>query len=252
MTWDYELAVNSLDLIDIATFATIENEVPSAFGDVGVSIPGRPGVEYDPAAPFMPLVATLRVHLRWTDEDGAITHTDGAAGHIYENLSLLKAELNKTAPIIYRTIPHAGDLRATFKSVTPGFVGQQRHVYNFPLVIPSGSWQSVTETSETGNPPAVETEGDREVHDPRLSISAAGTTTITGSDGIGYTIVASSGPTYPIVVDVGAGTVIDAAAADARGHVAFSHQNWLRLQPKDTPTISTSVAVTVMWRDRWS
>lgn len=251
MTWDYATALNSLDLEDVATFATIEDELPSSFTDPGFSIPGRDGIVFDPEAGFGPLVATLRVHLRWTDENGAVNHGDGAAGHIYENLSLLKRELNKPAPVLTRTLPHIGNVRAVVKSVTPGLVGEQRHVYVFPLTVPSGSWQDASESSDSGTPPTgVITTGDRRIFDPRLSLSAAGTYTVTDADSVTYSVVAASGPSYPIVVDVGARTVVDNTSADARGSVEFSHPAWVRLSPNHTHTVTGSC--TVYWRNRWA
>jgi hypothetical protein len=252
MTWDYAYALNALDLADVATFATIEDEVPSPYSDIGVQVPGRDGITFDDEAPFSPLVATLRVHLRWTDETGAVNHADGEAGHIYENLSLLKREINKAAPTLTRTVPHIGDVRAVVKSNTPGFVGRQRQVYVFPLTVPSGSWQTVTESSAVGNPPAVVTSGDRVIFDPIIIFSAASTVTVTNPDGSEYQITAAAGPTYPVTVDVGAGTVLASGGADARGDVSFTELAWCRLQQASTITVVTTASTTIKWRNRWA
>ena len=251
MSWTTADALNSLDLSDVATFAKAENEVPGPFSDPGVAIPGRDGVQYDPEAPFSPLVATLRVHLRWTNAAGAITHVDGEVGHIRENLSLIKRELSKPVTVWSRTLEHIGDVRAVVKSNTPGFVGEQRQVYNFPLSIGVGAWQDASESSSTGSPATgVITEGDREVSDPRVSLPSAGTRTVTTADGLVYTIVAASGPTYPVIVDVGAGTVIATGGADASGDVTFDHEHWFRFSANHTHVITGSG--TWFWRNRWS
>jgi hypothetical protein len=252
MTWDYAHAINALDLLDVATFATIEDEVPSPYSDVGVQVPGRDGITFDNEAPFSPLVATLRVHLRWTDETGAVNHADGEAGHIYENLSLLKREINKPAPVLTRTLPHMGAVRAIVKSNTPGFVGAQRHVYVFLLTVPSGSWQAATESSAVGNPPAVVTSGDRVIFDPIIIFSVASTVTVTNPDGSEYQITAAAGPTYPVTVDVGAGTVLDNTGADVRGDVSFTELAWCRLQQASTVTVVTTASTTIKWRNRWA
>jgi hypothetical protein len=251
MSWTTQDALNTLDLADVATHAQVEDELPSPFVDPGVVIPARDGVLFDPAAPFAPLVATLRVHLRWTDPDGDITHVDGEVGHIRENLSLIKRELNKPAPVWSRTLEHIGAVRAVVKSNTPGFVGAQRHVYHFPLTIPSGSWQDASESSDTGSPATgVITLGDRRIHDPRVSLPSSGARTITDADGIVYTITAAAGPTYPVVIDVGAGTIVDNASADASGALTFSHPEWFRLSPNHTHAITGSG--TWFWRNRWA
>lgn len=252
MSWDYAHALNSLDLSDVATFATIEDETPSPYNDPGVQIPGRDGRQYDSEAPFSPLVVTLRVHLRWTSAAGTVTHADGEGGHIRENLSLIKAELNKPEPVLARTLEHIGAVRATVKMNTPPIVGAQRHVYVFPLTVPAGSWQDSTESSNSGAPATgVTTTGDREISDPRVSLAAAGTFTVTKSDGTVYTIVAAAGPTYPVVIDVGAGTVTDNGGNDARGDVTFDHQHWFRLSANHTHTI-TGGSAEWFWRNRWA
>jgi hypothetical protein len=252
VSWDYAHALNSLDLSDVATFAVIEDEAPSPYSDAGVQIPGRDGVRFDPEAPFSPLVVSLKVHLRWTDENGEITHTDGEGGHIRENLSLIKRELNKPAPMLTRTIEHIGAVRAVVKSNTPGFVGAQRHVYHFPLTVGSGSWQTATESSNTGAPATgVITTGDREIFDPRVSLASTGTRTVTTAEGRVYSIVAVSGPTYPVVIDVGAGTALDNGGNDALGAISFSHDHWFRLSANHTHTI-TGGSATWFWRNRWA
>ena len=69
-SWTTADALNDLDLVDVATFAKAENEVPAPFADPGIIIPGRDGVFFDAEAPRSPLVAVLRVHLRWTGDEG--------------------------------------------------------------------------------------------------------------------------------------------------------------------------------------
>jgi hypothetical protein len=246
MSWTTDDHLNSLDLADVATFAKVIDEVPSPFSDAGVGIPGRDGVQFDPAAPFAPLVATLHIVLRWTNSSGTVTHVDGEVGHIRENLSLIKRELSKTTCVWSRTLEHIGAVRAVVKSNTAGVMGEQRHIFNFPLTIAAGSWQDATESSNT----APVTLGDRRIFDPRISLPSAGTYTITDADGTVYTITATAGPTYPVVVDVGASTVLDNGGADASGDVSFSHQEMFRLSPNHTHV--TTGGGTIFWRNRWA
>lgn len=254
MSWDFDYALNSLDLSDVCTAVRIEAEGGSSFRDSGYQIPGRDGVEFDDEAPYGPLSLVLRTVLRYTNASGAVTHSDGAAGHVYENLKKIKAELAGPGEAsLTRTVPHIGDVRLLCKLVGDPTPAGQQHVYLWPLTAPSGSWQDAAESSDTGNPPTgVTTTGDRIIFDPRLSISAAGETEFTLGDGTVYTVTAAAGPTYPVVVDVGAGTVVDDNGDDAAGDVTFSHEHWFRLHSNETATLTTDNAVTVFWRNRWA
>src|SRR5690606_36040087 len=110
---------------------------------------------------------------------------------------------------------------------------------------PTGSWQDAAESSASGTPPTVVTSGDRRIDDPILVMSAPGVFELTDPDGVVYTVTATSGPDYPIVIDVGAGSVVDDSEADARDAVSFSHRAWLRLEPGVTQSITSTVACTV-------
>lgn len=258
MSWDYSYALNgNLTLSDVCTAVRVEAEGGASFRDAGYQIPGRDGVQLDDEAPYGPLSLVLRTILRYTNSSGAVTHSDGEAGHVFENLSKIKAEFaGPGLATLTRTVPDIGDVRALCKLTGNPFQGSQKHIFHWPLTIPSGSWQDASESSDTGDPPTgVTTTGDRVIFDPRLSISAAGETEFTLGDGTVYTITAAAGPTYPVVVDVGAGTAVDNAGADALGSITFTgdkSEHWFRLHPNETASLTTDNAVTVYWRDRWA
>lgn len=236
---DFSEVLGSLTLSDVCEDVRIEDESGGYFADMGHQIPGRPGVQYDDDADLAPLVLSMRVILKATDAP--------------QNLSKIKAELRKSGLVaLKRTLSYpSNQIRAMVKLVTKP-IQTDPVVYTFILTAPSGSWQDASESSETGNPPTATTSGDTEIHDPRLTISAAGETEVTLSDGTVYTITAAAGPTYPVVVDVGAGTVLDNGGADAAGDVAFSHEHWLRLDADSAVSITTDNSVTLHWRNRWS
>lgn len=247
--FDYNEALNSLDLSTVCRAVVLDTEEPAVYPGDGYEIPGRPGIELDPESDADALLLVVRIYPRYTDSAGDVTHTDGEEGHWEENLASVKTELRKRSVTLRRTFPHKGRLRAVGR-VTDSFLvstGLQFH-----LLAPSGSWQDNTEDSETGNPPTATTGGDTEIHDPRLTISAAGQTEVTLSDGTVYTITAAAGPVYPVVVDVGAGTVLDTNGDDAAGDVDFSHEHWLRLDADSAVSITTDNSVTLHWRNRRS
>lgn len=236
---DHAEVLGSLTLSTVCEDIRIEDESGGYFEDMGYSIPGRPGVEYDDDADLAPLVLSMRVILKAADAP--------------QNLSKIKAELRKSGLVaLKRTLSYpANQIRAMVKQVAKP-IQTDPVIYTFILSCPSGSWQDAAEDSETGNPPSATTGGDTEIHDPRLEISAAGETEITLSDGTVYTITAAAGPVYPVTVDVGAGTVVDDNGDDAAGDVVFSHEHWLRLDADSAVSITTDNQVTLYWRNRWA
>lgn len=252
MAWNYADKLNNLSLATVAQVVRFSDEGGNANTDPGVAIPGRPGVVIDPEAPDGPKVATLITLLRHTSSTGEVTHTDGKAGHVFENLSKIKKELFKPATYT-RTYPHVGTVIATnVRLIADPKPGQVRHEYQWTLLIPEGTWKDNTESTQTGTPPTVTTKGDRWIHDPILILAAAGTFTYTDSAGTEYEVSAASGPTYPITIDVGAGTIVDDAGADASGKVTFSHRARLRLEPGASLSLASDVEATLKWRNRWA
>lgn len=235
--------LGDLTLSDVCAAAVVLDEGGGAYTDSSVVIPGRDGAVIDPEGSLAPLTLSVEFVPKYTDAGG----TPGF-GHL--NLSKLKAQLGKPQEVaLVRTVENIGQVRAMVKQFAP-LVEQRPNVYQTSLFVASGSWQDASESSNTGNPPTVVTGGDREIWDPRLSISAAGQTQFTLSDGTVYTITAAAG-TFPIVIDVGAGTVT-AGGSDASGRVTFSHEHWFRLEADATASITTDNTVTVFWRNRWA
>jgi hypothetical protein len=252
-----EFAIGELDLVDVADCVLISDWAGSFFNDGGNRIPGRDGILFDPLAPWAELIFMLTTWVRLTDESGScqVDHGDGRWGHMFENLSKIKLALNPGLVTLYAAFPHLGPVQSLVKSVTkPVQLNPQYRSFQWMLTSPAGSWQSQTLQSATGNPPAVTTGGDRTIYDPIIILSAAGTFQLTAADGTVYLITGAAGPTYPVTINVGAGTVFDSAGtpADARGDVTFTHQQWCRLSPGAAQVIATSVPCTVQWRDRWS
>lgn len=242
--------LGSLTLSDVATDVLIEDEYGASFNDPGTRIPHRDGIRLDPQAPYSARTFTLKTVLRYTNSGGTITHGDGEAGHVYENLSLIRAELAGTGLVTFtRTVPHWGNVRALVRLLDdPIPEGRNLHVVRWILTIPSGSWQDATETSQATT--AVSTGGNTRIHDPIIEFAAAGTITHTNADGTVSSITAAAGPTYPVTVDVGAGTVLDNGSVDSRGDVTFTQPWWLRMDPDGAQTFTGTA--TIKYRNRWA
>jgi hypothetical protein len=82
--------------------------------------------------------------------------------------------------------------------------------------------------------------------------ASATTITHTHADGVVESITAAAGPTYPVTVDVGAGTILDSSGtpADVRGSVTFTQPWWLRLDPDGAQTFTGTG--TIKYRNRWA
>ena len=240
----FSWTLGALDLSTVCEDVRIEAEGGTGWSDPGEHIPGRPGVALDPEASLLPLEIMLRTIIKGTSGSDQLEH--------FHQIKAALAGRNLVA--LGRTLPYVGAVRGMCKLVGRVQHVEDRSIYHWPLSIPSGSWQDAAETTVT-YPNPVQTSGSVEIHDPTLVVDAAGTTTITASDGSTFEVVAAAGPTYPVTVtpDAGnrSGTVVDNAGADASGFVTFSHPAWLRFEPGVTVDIASTTTPTFKWRNRW-
>lgn len=256
-TWQ----LNSLALADVTKGVRIEDEGGAGFVDQGTQLPGRDGVHTDDDAPYGPLNLTLRTILRYTDSAGAVTDPDGEGGHVFDNLSKIKREFaGGSLATLKRTLPHISTVRVLCRLAGDPYRGELRHIYYWPLVVPSGSWQSDTEQNSgaASTTPSVTTDGDKRVHDPRINFAAAGTLTHTEADGDSATVEVKTGPTFPVDVYIagtnGSGYLYaeDNGGNDVTGDVELSKPYGLRFPPNSSPSLSADVNVIVYWRNRWA
>lgn len=243
MMWGGPWKLNSLDLSTVALHVGVVDLLGGpSFRDPGITVVGRDGVVDDPLAPLGPWTFTLRVVYKWEDQSGV----DGVVG----GRNLVLRELYKT-PTLYASVPRWGAVSAPVKLVADPQPGSERNEWLYMLRSPYGGFKDVSETSQTGTPPTAVTSGVKPIHDPVLIFSAAGTYELTWGNGRKFTVVASAGPTYPVTVDVGAGTIVDDAAADASGDVSFSDPAWLILEAGATLSHTATSEVTLKWRNLW-
>src|SRR5690606_28358482 len=207
------------------------------------------------AKTYAPLDIVLKTVLRWTNSSGNITHTDGAAGHIFQNLSELKLLFGQPGlKYLTRVAPDYGEVRAEFEMIGAPVLGEQRHVYYWPLRIPSGSWQDASVSTASGSPPSVTTKGNRRIHDPELVFAAAATFTYTAGDGTEYQVGVAAGPTLPVTISQanGAGTAGDDNSADASPYVTLTQPSVMVFDPDATLSLAATGSVTANWRNRWA
>lgn len=252
--WNYDRYLNDLELSTVCSHTRWETYGGNSRFDSGLEVPGRDGVTIDPEAPYGPLTLLLRTVIRYTDEDGQITHPDGEAGHLFANLAALELEFGRDVVTVKEDRPNAGPIEVDVRLFADP-IREDRFVFLWPLSGYRGAWRTVDVTTVSGNPPVVTTSGVRRVDDPTLVFSAPGVFELTSKSGVKYTITASAGPDYPVTVNVGGqhgeGTVVDDSEVDASGSVVFSHRAWLRLDPRHTHAVTSTVSCSLSWRDRW-
>lgn len=258
MTWSY--AVHNLagtkiaDLDDYCTAVTNLTEGQGG-GKVGanVQVGFLDGERWEPKTQGAANIILSTV-IRYTDEDGVVDHEDGKPGHFMENLAALHRLLGQGRRYLYRTAPHAGSQRLLFESVTDPVTGDDKPEYRWVLRSLSGSWQSVTQQTATGNPPSVTTGGNRPIFDPEISLSAAGSFKYTNGEGEEFEIVVAAGPTFPVTLSLvnGEWQAKDNGGFDASQVVTVSHPAVMRFDPAASLSITTSTTCTVRWRNRWA
>lgn len=204
-----------------------------------------------------PRLLALEVVLRYTSAAGTITHTDGAPGHVFENLSEVKRLLRGQASLatLERIAPHHGTVQIDVECGEPTPT-QNRFTYLFPLVAARPFWRSTTLQTDSASPIAVG--GDAPVDDSTITFSAAASSPV-------FTHTSSSETVKPTVTYTGtvpAGGVIAymetlqaqnvTGGADCSNLVNFNKPYGVILEAgmSNTFTVSSGSA-TVAWRDKW-
>lgn len=249
MAWSYAWTVNGTNLSNYCSAVVLEDEGGGGRDGINLRIPNKDGERSDTEQTFAGKTLPLRTILRYTGSAGTVTHSDGAAGHVYENLVNLKKLFAAGLVTLGRTAPHIGAQTARCKLLTEPIVGEYRHIYIWPLRMRDGSWRSGSASTATGNPPTITVGGDRRVDDPVVTFSGAGSVTITDADGVVSVLTALAG-SFPLVVDCGTQRVTQ-GGSPAPGRITATQPWWLRMDVGSV-NIATTVSVTVDWYNRWA
>lgn len=201
-----------------------------------------------------PRLLPLEVAMRYTNAAGAITHADGAPGHVHENLSEIKRLLRgqRGLATLARTAPDMGAVQIDVECGEPTPT-QNRFCYLFPLKAARSFWRSTTLNSTSSSPLTVG--GDAPVDDAELVFSAGATDPVFTHTPSGATIgiegvVPAGGvrvftETLQAVRVTGGTDYSEFLAEPAKGY-------GLELDPGVTNAFTVSSgSVTVEWRDKW-
>ena len=247
MAWDYDYRVGATSLSDYCTRITVPDESGGGLIGDNLHIPGTDG-ERVMDKTLAPTVIPFKTFLRYTNPSEAITHTDGAPGHVYENLSELKKIFRKQGPVLLlRDQPHAGTVVAEVELMGEPVRGEEDHIFTWPLKLIGGSWRGNTQNSVAAA--SVVTSGDTRIDDMEIEFAGTSTVAFTDAAGITYSIEALSG-SFPLIVFTGPNKRVEQGGSPDPGRVVIDHEAWFRLDADDTPSISGSA--TFRWYDRWS
>lgn len=241
---DYAITINGDSVISVlgAAAARFVKYTSGTRRGGNLEIPHQHGEYFVPDKYFANSDVLLEVFLP--------SNTTSAAAN---TLSDIAAHLSSQSLVtVAQSDPYRGNIRALVEMMTDPVPTQNEFVYLFGLRLPSGFWESVTASQAVGNPPSVTTGGDRPISDMTLTFSGPGY--LEHTDSLGQvsrvTIDAGAGAgTY--IVDVGAKTV-KKGGADQDAYLTVTQAWWMKFQPGGSQSLTSSVSVTVDWRNKWS
>lgn len=258
MGWDYLWKAGPKDgtlvtLSDYTDFVRLVGEVSA--GRRGYN----PTVQYQHGSHFVqkwaaPLDLMLEVGVRYTNSSGAVTHTDGAAGHAYETLAevrrLLGGEQGGLATI-QQTAPDWGTVQLDVEMLNPSRPTSERWVHGFLLHAPEPFWRGITLNSETGTSIVV---GGNAPAAPVIDFASGTDMRITHTDSGAYVQIDGAAPAGGARVDVRAGTCTKISdGTDYSANLTVNKAWWFELDGGKTNAVTKSGGgtSTVKWYDRW-
>lgn len=242
-------------LLNFCTFVRIVDEGGPGFRGEPVTIQYLEGAREVPHLFSEPRLVGLECGLRYTSAAGTITHTDGAAGHVYENLSNLKRILygDRLMVTLQREAPHQGTVQIDVKVGAPVSISQDRATFLFPLVAPNPFWASTTLNSASPAP-SIAVGGDASVHDAEITFAAGASSPILTHTASGATIqIEGTVPSGGVLVKTITGHAERVTGGtDWSEFLANSQPYMLQLEAGATNsfTLSTGTA-TIAWRNKW-
>ncbi len=138
-------------LSDYAKVVRLLTEGFSGRRGLNVPIPYRPGEYSEPRKFLMARNLLLETQLRYTDKDGVVIHSNGEAGHAYENLAALKELLgagSNNLRMLRRNDPNAGAVETAIECLATVDATDRRYVFTWILRQLDGLWREQALTSD--------------------------------------------------------------------------------------------------------
>lgn len=223
--WDYDITADGIDLIDYCDRVVVVTEGMADREDANFTVPGLEGEMSFPNKLWKSGNVILITFLKFADEDGLVTHEDGTAGHVYENLSTLKRIFGKNGLVdLRRTAPDYGETQMLVELTQgPQEVSYPAHRM-WVFKAPKPFWKGLTPVTVNANG-SITPEGDAPVDDMVCDFPTDGRITIDDE------WIQMSGAGEAAVVDCGERTIL----GDGSGGLPLDRyfqpysDRWLRL-----------------------
>lgn len=234
MTW----TADGSALSDHADFVRLLNEGGPGKRGNNLNVAGRHGEWSDYDKPYSGTDLLLEVAVKKTSTR--------------EHLSELELMLGKSTGFVTlsRTLSYQGTVEADVELLAPPQPSQDRFTYLFQLRNPSGFWQDATVTTASGTAPSITTTGDRPIDDMVVTFSGPGTATHVQS-GWGTSTLEWQG-SGTAIFDMGSPRSVTKGGVNAEGSAVVSSKWWLRFAPNTTQNLTSTVSITVDYRNKWS
>ncbi len=248
MSWDYNYRIDGTQLSTYAKVVRIMDTV-APLRARNPQVPWMPGNYSDPDKVPGPARVYLDTLVRWTNSAGAVTHGNGEAGHMAENLAAIAALLRKhtALPLLQRNDPDKGQVSREVELIgTPSRISE-RNYFRWPLVA-YPYWLGAARTGL--GTPSLSNLGDAVSYAAVITFTGGTNGKLTNStDGSGISF--SGTLATPVVVDCATGEVTQGGSpADAL--VEYDTGYPMRFVPgSNTLALTGGGTVSIDLQDAW-
>lgn len=245
----YNYRIGSTQLDPYCDSVRILGEIMAGKRGNNFVIPGLEGELSFPNKLHLPLNLAVEVTVKYVDiTTGLITHVDGAAGHVHENLAKMKELFGGVGSLVQlkRDAPHQGENILEFEVLTEPSIGELDNRIVFLCHAPSPFWRSDTAATPVTGTGTVTRGGNAPVHDAIITFGGNGSI-VTNDGKYGVEIAGSSGS--GIVVDCGARTILQAGTKRDAWFRPLNNR-WFRLDSPSVPVTVTG-SLSMVWFPKW-
>lgn len=261
MGWDYAYTVGEKGgtMVALAPYCELVRIVGDGDGTgkegENADIQYLHGHKVDAEKFMAPGLLKVECTFRYTNGSLAITHADGAAGHMYENMGIVKQLFygNKIISTLRRTAPHQGTVEVDGEVLGPESVGELEWRLTFPFSVEDPPfWRSTTLSGPVSPTPSITVGGNAPVDDFEVAFSG-GTNALLTHTASGRTIgLIGATPGGGVTAYPRRGVALQ-GATDHSNLLTGNHPSFFELRPGQVNAFSLSGGgtATIAWRNKW-